>query len=157
MEWKLEVVSVPITDVDRAKDFYAGKMGFNLDHDSRVGAQTRVVQMFNSSLFRPSREGEVLDNVDRKAYVFKAPDAPSPAQNRAGEADAGRRYGPARPFVAALRAGSDRRKLLRGMSCPGYSCWVLAPRSPFSLYPGSVRGVGRARCRPGCGLVNNAK
>ncbi len=36
MEWKLEVVSDPITDVDRAKDFYAGKMGFNLDHDSRV-------------------------------------------------------------------------------------------------------------------------
>jgi catechol 2,3-dioxygenase-like lactoylglutathione lyase family enzyme len=47
VEWKLEVVSVHITDVDRAKDFYAGKMGFNLDHDSRVGAQTRVVQMFD--------------------------------------------------------------------------------------------------------------
>jgi catechol 2,3-dioxygenase-like lactoylglutathione lyase family enzyme len=47
VEWKLEVVSVHITDGDRAKDFYAGKMGFNLDHDSRVGAQTRVVQMFD--------------------------------------------------------------------------------------------------------------
>ncbi len=67
MEWKLEVVSVPITDVDRAKDFYAGKMGFNLDHDSRVGAQTRVVWVFDSGLFRPSREGEVLDNV---GFVF---------------------------------------------------------------------------------------
>ncbi len=115
MDWKLEVVPVPVTDVDRAKDFYAEKMGFNLDHDSRVSDETRVVQLtprgsacsivigtglsdmapgslrglqlvvsdihaartqlvergvevgevqvFDSGSFRPSREGEALDNV----------------------------------------------------------------------------------------------
>ena len=119
MEWKLEVVPVPVTDVDRAKDFYAEKMGFNLDHDSRVSDETRVVQLtprgsacsivigtglsdmapgslrglqlvvsdihaartqlvergvevgevqvFDSGSFRPSREGDTLDNV---GFVF---------------------------------------------------------------------------------------
>ena len=115
MKWKLEVVPVPVTDVDRAKDFYAEKIGFDLDHDVRVSDETRVVQLtprgsacsivigtglsemapgslqglqlvvsdvhaaraqlvergaevgevqvFDSGSFRPSREGEALDNV----------------------------------------------------------------------------------------------
>ena len=115
MEWRLEVVPVPVTDVDRAKDFYTGKVGFDLDHDARVGDETRVVQLtpwgsacsivigtglsemapgslqglqlvvpdikaaraelvergvevgevqvFDSGSFRPSREGDALDNV----------------------------------------------------------------------------------------------
>jgi catechol 2,3-dioxygenase-like lactoylglutathione lyase family enzyme len=33
MEWKLEVVSIPVTDLDRARDFYAEKIGFNVDID----------------------------------------------------------------------------------------------------------------------------
>jgi catechol 2,3-dioxygenase-like lactoylglutathione lyase family enzyme len=33
MEWKLEVVSIPVSDLDRAKDFYAEKIGFNVDMD----------------------------------------------------------------------------------------------------------------------------
>ena len=33
MEWKLELVSVPVTDVDRAKAFYTDKAGFTADHD----------------------------------------------------------------------------------------------------------------------------
>lgn len=45
MNWKLEVVPVPVTEVDRAKDFYAEKMGFNLDHDARTSDETRVVQL----------------------------------------------------------------------------------------------------------------
>ena len=35
MNWTLEVVVVPVSDVDRAKDFYAGQLGFAVDHDSR--------------------------------------------------------------------------------------------------------------------------
>jgi len=45
MDWKLEVVVVPVTDVDRAKDFYVGKLGFHLDADTRPTPDLRVVQM----------------------------------------------------------------------------------------------------------------
>lgn len=45
MNWTLEVVVVPVSDVDRAKEFYADRMGFAVDHDSDVGPQMRVVQL----------------------------------------------------------------------------------------------------------------
>ena len=45
MDWKLEVVVVPVTDVDRAKTFYAEKLGFDVDHDTRVSDEVRVVQL----------------------------------------------------------------------------------------------------------------
>jgi catechol 2,3-dioxygenase-like lactoylglutathione lyase family enzyme len=45
MDWKLELVAVPVTDVDRAKDFYADKVGFNLDHDHTVSDEIRFVQL----------------------------------------------------------------------------------------------------------------
>jgi catechol 2,3-dioxygenase-like lactoylglutathione lyase family enzyme len=45
MNWTLEVVVVPVSDVDRAKTFYAGRIGFNLDHDTRDGDESGVVQL----------------------------------------------------------------------------------------------------------------
>jgi catechol 2,3-dioxygenase-like lactoylglutathione lyase family enzyme len=45
MDWTLEVVVVPVTDVDRAKEFYEKRMGFVVDHDTEVGPQTRFVQL----------------------------------------------------------------------------------------------------------------
>jgi catechol 2,3-dioxygenase-like lactoylglutathione lyase family enzyme len=45
MNWTLEVVIVPVSDVDRAKAFYADKLGFNLDHDSKISEGNRVVQL----------------------------------------------------------------------------------------------------------------
>ncbi len=45
MEWKLEVVVVPVTDVDRAKRFYSEQVGFVVDHDTRVSDEVRVVQL----------------------------------------------------------------------------------------------------------------
>ena len=39
MNWRLELVQVPVTDVDRAKTFYTEKVGFNADHDHRVNDQ----------------------------------------------------------------------------------------------------------------------
>lgn len=44
MDWKLEVVVVPVSDVDRAKAFYTGQLGFPVDVDHRAG-EMRVVQM----------------------------------------------------------------------------------------------------------------
>ena len=45
MDWKLELVAVPVTDVDRAKDFYAEKAGFTVDHDHTVSDEIRFVQL----------------------------------------------------------------------------------------------------------------
>ena len=45
MDWKLELIVVPVSDVDRAKAFYADKMGFNVDVDHSAGEDFRVVQL----------------------------------------------------------------------------------------------------------------
>jgi catechol 2,3-dioxygenase-like lactoylglutathione lyase family enzyme len=45
MDWKLEVVVVPVTDVDRAKSFYTGKLGFRLDADIQPAPDMRIVHM----------------------------------------------------------------------------------------------------------------
>ena len=45
MDFKLELIAVPATDVDRAKAFYVEKAGFNADHDVRVNEQMRFVQL----------------------------------------------------------------------------------------------------------------
>lgn len=45
MDWKLELVPVPVTDVERAKRFYSEQMGFAVDHDMCVGDEARIVQL----------------------------------------------------------------------------------------------------------------
>ncbi len=45
MDWKIEVVTVPVSDYDRAIDFYAEKLGFALDIDYRVSDEVRLVQL----------------------------------------------------------------------------------------------------------------
>jgi catechol 2,3-dioxygenase-like lactoylglutathione lyase family enzyme len=44
VDWKLEVVTLPVSDVDRAKSFYVEKAGFHLDVDHRAGEDFRIVQ-----------------------------------------------------------------------------------------------------------------
>ncbi|WP_369143891.1 VOC family protein [Streptomyces sp. R44] len=44
MNWTLEVVLVPVTDMDRAKEFYGGKCGFTLDLDTEVAPGVRIIQ-----------------------------------------------------------------------------------------------------------------
>ena len=45
MDWKLELVGIPVSDVDRAKTFYTEKLGFNADHDHTVSDEIRFVQL----------------------------------------------------------------------------------------------------------------
>jgi catechol 2,3-dioxygenase-like lactoylglutathione lyase family enzyme len=45
MRWTLEVVVIPVSDIDRAKRFYAEQVGFEIDHDTRMGPGRRVVQL----------------------------------------------------------------------------------------------------------------
>jgi len=45
MDWKLELIAVPVADVDRAKAFYTDRVGFNADYDHRVSDDLRFVQL----------------------------------------------------------------------------------------------------------------
>jgi catechol 2,3-dioxygenase-like lactoylglutathione lyase family enzyme len=45
MDWKLELVAIPVTDVDRTKAFYVDQVGFVADHDHTVGDEIRFVQL----------------------------------------------------------------------------------------------------------------
>jgi predicted enzyme related to lactoylglutathione lyase len=45
MDWKLELVQVPVSDIDRAKAFYVDQVGFNADHDHQVNDELRFVQL----------------------------------------------------------------------------------------------------------------
>ena len=45
MNWTLEVVVVPVGDIDRAKEFYTDRLGFHVDHDTVLGEDVRIVQL----------------------------------------------------------------------------------------------------------------
>ncbi|MEE1751318.1 VOC family protein [Streptomyces sp. SP18CS02] len=45
MNWTLEVIPVPVTDLDASKDFYGGKCGFRVDLDSEVAPGIRIIQL----------------------------------------------------------------------------------------------------------------
>ncbi|MDT5040646.1 MAG: hypothetical protein QOE51_1631, partial [Actinoplanes sp.] len=45
MNWTLEVVVVPVADIDRSKAFYADQLGFTLDHDLVINDNVRIVQL----------------------------------------------------------------------------------------------------------------
>jgi predicted enzyme related to lactoylglutathione lyase len=45
MDWKIELVAIPVTDVDRAKAFYVDQVGFTADHDHQVNEDLRFVQL----------------------------------------------------------------------------------------------------------------
>jgi catechol 2,3-dioxygenase-like lactoylglutathione lyase family enzyme len=45
MDWKIELVAIPVTDVDQAKAFYVDQVGFHDDHDYQVNDQLRFVQL----------------------------------------------------------------------------------------------------------------
>ncbi len=45
MDWKIELIILPVTDVDRAKAFYADQIGFHVDHDHVVSDEIRFVQL----------------------------------------------------------------------------------------------------------------
>src|SRR3954465_1484277 len=45
MAWRLELIQVPVSDVDRAKAFYVDQVGFHADHDHQVNDELRFVQL----------------------------------------------------------------------------------------------------------------
>ena len=49
MDWKIELIPVPVTDVDRAKRFYNEQRGFSVDLDDQPNQRTRLVQVLQES------------------------------------------------------------------------------------------------------------
>jgi predicted enzyme related to lactoylglutathione lyase len=45
MDWKIELIAIPVSDVDRAKAFYTDRAGFNPDHDHAVSDEIRFIQL----------------------------------------------------------------------------------------------------------------
>ena len=45
MDWKIELIFVPVTDIDRAKEFYVDRVGFHADYDVRVSDAVRFIQL----------------------------------------------------------------------------------------------------------------
>jgi len=45
MDWKLELISIPVSDVDRAKSFYVDRVGFHMDQDHHMNENLRFVQL----------------------------------------------------------------------------------------------------------------
>ena len=66
MDWKLEVVVVPVTDVDRAKAFYVDQLGFHLDADTWPTESMRVVQMTPPGSSCSVTVGPVIGRLDKK-------------------------------------------------------------------------------------------
>ncbi|MGW0522709.1 VOC family protein [Crossiella sp. NPDC003009] len=45
MKWTLEVIVVPVSDLARAREFYAGQLGFAVDHDTRISEDLHIIQL----------------------------------------------------------------------------------------------------------------
>jgi catechol 2,3-dioxygenase-like lactoylglutathione lyase family enzyme len=64
MDWKLELVAIPVSDVDRTKAFYVDKVGFVADHDHRVSDDLRFVQLTPSGSACSIAFGEGLTDAE---------------------------------------------------------------------------------------------
>ncbi|WP_329094566.1 glyoxalase superfamily protein [Actinomadura citrea] len=82
MDFKLELVAVPVSDVDRAKAFYTEKAGFDLDHDHRVSEEIRFVQL--------TPPGSACSIAIGKGLVDTAPGSAQGLQLVVSDADAAR-------------------------------------------------------------------
>jgi predicted enzyme related to lactoylglutathione lyase len=82
VDWKLELVAVPVTDVDRAKEFYEQKVGFHVDHDHTVSDEMRFVQC--------TPVGSACSIAFGKGIVDSAPGSVAGLQLVVADADAAR-------------------------------------------------------------------
>jgi len=82
MDMKLELIAVPVSDVDRAKAFYTDQVGFVLDHDHTVSDQLRFVQL--------TPPGSACSITIGTGITDKAPGSVSGLQLVVAEADAAR-------------------------------------------------------------------
>jgi predicted enzyme related to lactoylglutathione lyase len=84
MDFKLELVAIPVSDVDRAKDFYVNQVGFNPDHDHTVSDEIRFVQL--------TPPGSACSIAIGKGVTDAAPGSVRGMQVVVDDADAARAY-----------------------------------------------------------------
>ncbi len=84
MDWKIELVAIPVTDVDRAKALYVDQVGFNADHDHQVTENLRFVQL--------TPPGSACSVVLGTGITEMAPGSQKGVQMVIPDADAARRH-----------------------------------------------------------------
>ncbi|MCS5716670.1 glyoxalase superfamily protein [Herbiconiux sp. CPCC 205763] len=84
MDWKIELVAVPVSDVDRAKAFYVDQVGFIADHDHTVTDELRFVQL--------TPPGSACSIVLGKGITEMAPGSQKGVQIVVADADAAREH-----------------------------------------------------------------
>ena len=82
MDWKLELITIPVSDVDRAKAFYVDQVGFVADHDHRVSDDLRFVQL--------TPRGSACSIALGTGLTDKTPGSAAGLQIVVGDADAAR-------------------------------------------------------------------
>jgi catechol 2,3-dioxygenase-like lactoylglutathione lyase family enzyme len=82
MDWKLELITIPVSDVDRAKAFYVDQVGFVADYDHRVSDDLRFVQL--------TPKGSACSIALGTGLTDKAPGSAAGLQIVVGDADAAR-------------------------------------------------------------------
>lgn len=93
MDWKIELVAVPVTDVDKAKAFYVDQVGFTADHDVQVNENLRFVQL--------TPPGSACSIVIGTGVTEMAPGSQKGVQIVIGDADAARAQLVARGVTAS--------------------------------------------------------
>ena len=93
MDWKIELVAVPVTDVDKAKAFYVDQVGFTADHDVQVNENLRFVQL--------TPPGSACSIVIGTGITEMAPGSQKGVQIVIGDADAARAQLVARGVTAS--------------------------------------------------------
>ena len=135
MDWKLEVVVVSVTDVDRAKEFYAEKLGFPLDVDHDAGEHFRVVQVTPPGSACSIVFGRGLNGgrVGEMTLVVEDAEAALAHLEQAGVANSGLQH-----FVdGQMTAGPDPQdadfNTFIFFDDPDGNTWQVQKRAPMSL------------------------
>ena len=76
MDFKLELIVIPVSDVDKVKDFYTDNAGFHLDVDHRAGEDFRVVQLPGPAIRLHQAEWQLLLRLGREGPAAVRPSLP---------------------------------------------------------------------------------
>ena len=135
MDWKIELVAIPVTDVDRAKTFYVEQVGFNADHDYQVSDELRFVQL--------TPPGSACSVVMGTGITQMPPGSQKGVQVVVADVEAARQDLLAHGVQASLMATPGRSS-----SCQRGRSRVPRPR------PGQGRASGIIRLRPAHGRIS---
>ena len=134
MDWKIELVAIPVTDVDRAKAFYVEQVGFNADHDYQVNEALRFVQL--------TPPGSACSIVMGEGITDMPPGSQRGVQMVVADATAAREELLSRG-VAASEVDRSTVGLVRDLQRPGRQHLVFATAAGmvFAAAPGAPVGT----------------